>query len=168
MDIIGYKAFNKDLTNRYGKKFEVGEEYQTTGKISFGNDGNGFHFCKNIEDTLRYFDGVDNEVVIAEIIASGEMVINEDEYNGYYDMYSAEKIKIHRIIERKELVKMFILRITSEPRVCRFIQLFKLTEEEIKMFKLRYASSISIMDAIAYYQEGQKDVYEKRNKTKKK
>lgn len=169
MEIIGYKAFNKDLTNRYGRQFEVGEEYTTTGKISFGNDGNGFHFCKNIEDTLRYFDGVDGEVEIAEVIASGNMDKKEDEYNGYYDMYSAEKIKIRRIIERKELVKMFLFRITVERRVCRFIQLFKLTEEEIEMFKLRYASSITIMDAIAYYQEGQKDIYEKRsNKTKKK
>lgn len=168
MEIIGYKAFNKDLTNRYGKKFEVGEAYQTVGEISFGNDGNGFHFCKNIEDTLRYFDAIEGEVVVAEVIASGEMVKKEDEYNGYYDMYCSEKLKIHRIIERKELVKMFLLRITSEIRVRRFIQLFKLTEKEIEMFKLKYAHSITVMDAIAYYQEGKKDTYEKRNKVKQK
>jgi hypothetical protein len=168
MGIIGYKAFNVDLTNRYGEKFEVNKTYSTSGPISFGNKGNGFHFCKNIEDTLRYFDAVESEVVIAEVIGTNDIVTAEDEYNGYYDMYCARTIKIHRIIERKELVQMFLLRITSEPRVSRFIQLFKLTEEELEMFKLRYASSIQIMDAIAYYQEGKKDVYEKRNKVKEK
>ena len=53
--IYGYKCFNSDMTNRYGKKFELGKVYSTDGKVKFGNSGNGFHFCKNIEDTLRYF-----------------------------------------------------------------------------------------------------------------
>ena len=26
-EVVGYKAFNKDLTNRYGKKFEIGKIY---------------------------------------------------------------------------------------------------------------------------------------------
>ena len=167
MGLTGYKAFNKDLTNRYGRKFEVNKSYVTEGKISFGNNGNGFHFCRNIEDTLRYFDGVEDEVVIAEVIASGNMAVHEDEYNGYYDMYSAENIKIQRIIEREELVRMFLTTITSDQRVSRFIQLFKLTDEEIELFKLRYEGSIAILEAIAYYQENKKDVYEKRFNVKK-
>ena len=168
MEVKGYKAFNKGLTNRYGRKFEIGKQYSLDGKISFGNNGNGFHFCKNIEDTLRYFDGVDGEIEIAEVIGSGEIVTNEDEYNGFYDMYSAQRIKINRKIERQEIVNMFLTTITIEPRVVRFIQLFRLTEKEIEMFKLKYAGSIMIMDAIAYYQEGQKDVYEKKHKVKEK
>ena len=163
----GYKAFNKNLTNRYGKQFEIGKTYTTTGKVIFGNNGNGFHFCTNVEDTLRYFDGVD-EINITEVTSTGDVDIYNDEYNGYYDMYSAQNITIDRIIERKELVEMFLTTITSEPRVFRFIQHFKLTEEEIEMFKLKYASSIKIMNAIRYYQEGQKDVYEKQYKVKKK
>lgn len=168
MEVKGYKAFNKGLTNRYGRKFEIGKQYSLDGKISFGNDGNGFHFCKNIEDTLRYFDGVDGEIEITEVIGSGEIVTNEDEYNGFYDMYSAQRIKINKKIERQEIVNMFLTTITIEPRVVRFIQLFRLTEKEIEMFKLKYAGSIMVMDAIAYYQEGQKDVYEKRHKVKEK
>ena len=168
MEVKGYKAFNKGLTNRYGRKFEIGKQYSLDGKISFGNDGNGFHFCKNIEDTLRYFDGVNGKIEIAEVIGSGEIVTNEDEYNGFYDMYSAQRIKINRKIERQELVTMFLTTITIEPRVVRFIQLFRLTKKEIEMFKLKYASSIMVMDAIAYYQEGQNDVYEKRHKVKEK
>ena len=129
MEVKGYKAFNKGLTNRYGRKFEIGKQYSLDGKISFGNDGNGFHFCKNIEDTLRYFDGVDGKIEIAEVIGSGEIVTNEDEYNGFYDMYSAQRIKINRKIERQELVTMFLTTITIEPRVVRFNQLFRLTKK---------------------------------------
>ena len=168
MEVKGYKAFNKGLTNRYGRKFEIGKQYSVDGKISFGNNGNGFHFCKNIEDTLRYFDGVDGEVEIVEVIGTGEIVTNEDEYNGFYDMYAAKTITISKKIERKKLVNMFLTTITSELRVVRFIQLFRLTEKEIEMFKLKYAGSIMIMDAIAYYQEGQTDVYEKKHKVKEK
>ena len=168
MEVKGYKAFNKGLTNRYGRKFEIGKQYSVDGKISFGNNGNGFHFCKNIEDTLRYFDGVDGEVEIVEVIGTGEIVTNEDEYNGFYDMYAAKTITISKKIERKKLVNMFLTTITSELRVVRFIQLFRLTEKEIEMLKLKYAGSIMIMDAIAYYQEGQTDVYEKKHKVKEK
>lgn len=168
MEVKGYKAFNKGLTNRYGRKFEIGKQYSLDGKISFGNKGNGFHFCKNIEDTLRYFDGVDEEIEIAEVIGSGEIVTNEDEYNGFYDMYSAQRIKINKKIERQEIVNMFLTTITIEPRVVRFIQLFRLTEKEIEMFKLKYGGYLQIMNAIAYYQEGKKDVYKKRHKVKEK
>ena len=42
MVIKGYKAFDNGLINRYGKKFELEKTYTTEGKISFGNNGNGF------------------------------------------------------------------------------------------------------------------------------
>ena len=53
MEVIGYKCFNEDLTNSYGKKFAIGQIYITTGALKFGNNGNGFHLCKNIEDILN-------------------------------------------------------------------------------------------------------------------
>ena len=43
MEINGYKAFNKDRTNRYGKPFEEGKKYHARGSISFGNSGHGSH-----------------------------------------------------------------------------------------------------------------------------
>lgn len=164
MEIKGYKAFDNGLINRYGKKFEVEKTYTTNGEISFGNDGNGFHFCKNIEDTLRYFDAVESDVLIAEVTGSGDIAQYEDEYNGYYNMYSARTIRIDRIVDRKELVELFLTKITFEERVKRFIQLFKLTEEEIEMFKEKYKDSIRIINAIKYYQEGETDIYAKYNK----
>ena len=88
--IKGYKCFNKNLINRYGIPFEVGKTYKVDGNISFGNNGNGFHMCVNLEDTLRYFDGFNTEIDICEVIGDGNFVLFEDNYYGYYDMYSFE------------------------------------------------------------------------------
>ena len=61
-EIHGYKAFNKDKTNRYGRLFIDGETYQINEMPSFGNKGVGFHFCKRLEDTLRYFPAMKEEI----------------------------------------------------------------------------------------------------------
>ena len=74
MEIIGYKCFNKDLLNRYGKKFRLGKIYITEGSIKFGNSGNGFHLCKNMENTFRYFDAMNENVDICKVRASGVIV----------------------------------------------------------------------------------------------
>ena len=168
MQVKGYKAFNNGLINRYGTKFELEKTYTTNGKISFGNTGNGYHFCKNIEDTFRYFDVENDDIIVAEVTAFDDIVTHNDEYNGFYDMYSARSIRIDRIIDREELIEMFLNEITSEIRVKRFIQLYKLTKEEIEKFKLKYKNSIDILNTIAYYQEDKKNIYEKHNKSYKK
>lgn len=69
MEVLGYKCFNKDLTNSYGTIFEIGQIYTIQGDIKFGTKGNGFHMCKRLEDTLRYFDGIHNEVSICLVRA---------------------------------------------------------------------------------------------------
>ena len=168
MQVKGYKAFNNGLINRNGTKFELEKTYTTDGKISFGNTGNGYHFCRNIEDTFRYFDVENDDIIVAEVTAFDDIVTHNDEYNGFYDMYSARSIRIDRVIDREELIEMFLTQITSELRVKRFIQLYKLTAEEIERFKLKYYNSIDILNAICYYQEGKKDTYERSNKTYKK
>ena len=50
----GFKSFNLDRTNCYGKIFEEGKEYHCDGEIKFGPHGNGFHFAERLEDTIRY------------------------------------------------------------------------------------------------------------------
>ena len=96
----GYKAFNADLTNRYGVPFIEGGKYSVDGPAVFGNSGNGFHFCERLEDTLRYFDAMNDDVKIAEVIGSGKMVEANDEYYGYYDMFSATELEVIRILSR--------------------------------------------------------------------
>ena len=61
-EVKGYKAFNKDKTNRYGLPFTEGVTYKVGGDISFGNAGNGFHMCTHLSDVFRYFDAIDDVV----------------------------------------------------------------------------------------------------------
>ena len=105
MQVIGYKCFNEDLTNRYGINFEIGKIYSTKGEIKFGNVGNGFHFCKNIEDTFSYFDIFAQNVTVCIVREFGNIVEYEDEYNGYYNMYVSENIEILRELTREEIIQ---------------------------------------------------------------
>lgn len=106
--IKGYKAFNADLTNRYGIPFEEGKKYSVNGHAVFGNHGNGFHFCERLEDTLRYFDAMDGEVLFAEVVGSGDIVEYSDEYYGYYDMYAATEIEVLRVLTREDIINMYL------------------------------------------------------------
>ena len=157
MHYYGYKCFNKDLTNRYGNKFEIGKIYEKGENIKFGNDGHGFHFCKNLEDTLRYFPANEEEIAICYVRGFGNINTYEDEYYGYYDMYVSQKIEIIKKLTREEIIN-YALNLYSE-RAIRFIQLFKLNSEEIKLFKEKFKNDINVIKAILYYQLNDKDVY---------
>lgn len=157
MQVIGYKCFNEDLTNRYGINFEIGKIYSTKGEIKFGNVGNGFHFCKNIEDTFRYFDIFAQNVTVCIVRGFGNIVEYEDEYNGYYNMYVSENIEILRELTREEIIQTMLN--SNEIKVCRFIQTFKLTNEEIEMFKKRFSSYSIISKYIEYYQLNNKEIF---------
>lgn len=151
--IIGYKAFNKNFTNNYNQKFEVGKTYFCPGKIEYGVNGNGFHFCENIEDTLRFFNAMNEEIIICEVVGMGEILSYDDEYNGYYDMHVCSEIYISKVLSRDEIVNYFI----SQPkfRQERFIQGYKLTAEEISLF-----NSKQLTKTINYYQKNIKDAFE--------
>jgi hypothetical protein len=159
MIIKGYKAFNKDRTNRYKVPYIEGEIYRVEGPLSFGNNGNGIHFCKNLEDTLRYFPALTEEISIASVTSLEDVVEYYDDYYGYYDMYAARCIKIDKFLEREEIIKMYLN--ADERKVLRFIMSFKLTEDEKQLFKIAYNDNISIMRAIMYYQEKNIDTYTK-------
>lgn len=50
----------------------------------------------------------------------------------------------------------------NENRVLRFLQLFRLSENEIKLFKNKFKNNKRVLDVIDYYQYGIKDVYSKK------
>ena len=164
MEIHGYKTFHKGLKNRYGKQFLEKGIYTTSERLKFGNNGNGFHFCKRLEDTLRFFPAMEEPVDIAKITALGDVVLSEDDYYGYYDMYCTNKIRIDKVMQRDEIIRMYLH--LPDDRVIRFIQGFRLNPEEITLFRVRYGENERIQDAISYYQEGIKDVYENKEKRK--
>ena len=128
MEIKGYKAFNKDHTNRYGMPFEEGKDYHIDGPISFGNKGNGFHMCAHLSDVFRYFDPEDIDV--ASVIGSGEYVEGEDESwsEPYYEMYAVSDIHIEKFLSREEIIN--IIAQSSSSDVIKFFATFRPTEEE--------------------------------------
>ena len=128
MFIIGYKALNEDFTNRYGTKYEIGTIYQALGEIKWGNNGNGFHICTNFEECFRYVDS--NNFILTEVIGFGKLIKYDDEYNGYFDMYVCENMRIIRTISRKEIIEM--AKSLYEERLCKFISTFNKINEEFK------------------------------------
>lgn len=72
----GFKAFNKNMENQYGIKFEEGKIYTIPEHIILtkGTQGTGFHYTPNLEDTLRYVDGMIEEIKIASVTASKEII----------------------------------------------------------------------------------------------
>lgn len=157
--IRGYKCFNKGLINRYGLQFEVGKCYHTDGKIQFGNNGNGFHMCSNLEDTLRYFDN-EQEVDICEVIGFGNYHKVNDEYNGYFNLYAVENIYIKKLLTREEIIS-YALHL-NEMSIEHFLIFYKLTEEEKELFKKVFYSKERLLDLISYYQDNDKDVFARR------
>lgn len=164
MEIKGYKAFDKDGINRYGQEFLEDTHYHIDGKISFGNNGNGFHFCLRMEDTFRYFDSWSHDIDVAAVYGSGDIVEFNDEYYGYYDMYAASDLYVERFLSREEIIGHFLE--ANEFAVRRFVSSFRLTEEEIEVFKVTYADNINILNAISYYQEKDLDVYSRKSEQK--
>lgn len=149
--ILGYKSFSIDRKNIYGLIFEEGKKYHCTGEISFGTKGNGFHFAERLEDTIRYSGYSDKEILrdvsIARVIGSGTIIKSEDTYNEYFDMYSVSDLEIIKFLSREEIISLALN--LPETRMYRFVSLYRLTEEEIKLFQ---GKSHYVDTAIKYYQ----------------
>lgn len=157
MKVIGYKCFNKNLINRYGKKFSVGQIYIAYGSLKPGVNGNGFHMCKNIEDTFRFFDTENKDIQVCKVIGSGKIIIYNDEYNGYYDLCCVEKLEILKLLSREELINIGLS--LNELRALRFVSTLSLTFDETEKFKEQYKKYQKVLKAIAYHQENNKDIY---------
>ena len=107
--------------------------------------------CTNLEDTLRYFDAINNEVDIAMVTGFGEVNKYDDEYNDYFDMYATEYMTINHVLSRDEIID-YVLKLPPY-RVKRFISLFRLTDDEIELFKEKFYKDHMVIDAtIKYYQ----------------
>ena len=83
--MIGYKAFNKDLTCK-GFQYEIGQTYSIDESPILCE--RGFHFCKSIAETYLYYAMSEN-TRICKIEALGEVVTG-----GYVNKYCTNKIKI--------------------------------------------------------------------------
>ena len=160
-EVKGYKAFNIDKTNRYGVPFTEGVTYKVDGDISFGNTGNGFHMCTHLSDVFRYFDAIDDDVLVAEVIGRGERRKHNDEYEGYYDMYSVRELYIKRFMSREEVIARMLNAI--EPDVIKFIKTFKMTGDEKIDFLYQFRGNMKVIEHLLYYQYGYKKVFQEHD-----
>ena len=157
MEVVGFKAFNYDMSNNNGIIFEEKKVYEVDGKIKYGNGGNGFHFCKNLEDTLRYYNGMSKLIKIASVKGIGKIKESYDDYYGYYDLYVTNKLYVERIYTREEIINYIL---NKDPfYIERFLMGFKLTKEELEYFKMIFSDYSRIINTISYYQEGKINVY---------
>lgn len=156
----GYKIFDNKMANRYNFPMEVGKVYTATGPIKFGNNGNGFHYCKNLVDVFRYHDSKNPDgFIVTKVLGFGETKTYNDEYYGYYDMYVSRRIYIIKQLSREEIIKEVLTK--HEIEVLKFLTTFSLTPEEITLFKKYYSTSQRILNAISYYQEKDLNTYSK-------
>ncbi len=161
MEIKGFKTFDKDMRDCLGNKFEEGEIY------SSGGSSKGIHFCKRLEDSLRGYDALENDVIVAKVSSLGKVIQDEDEIYDYYDMYYTDLISIDKVLSRAEIILMY-LRMEPNARIKRFLSSFKLTEEEVALFRAlinnaEYPDPNIVRDidnTISYYQEGNTKVFE--------
>lgn len=146
----GYKAFNEDMTNCHGIQFAEKSVYEVTGEPIFGTHGNGIHFCGNLEDTFRYFNGLNKNILIAKVIGMGDVLESYDEYYGYYDLYVSNKIYIDYILSRKEIMDYILKK--DKISVLRFLMGYKLLDDEINLIIEKFGCYPSIIDTINQYQ----------------
>ena len=127
--IQGYKAFVKDgdtLYDRFGTEYHEGDLLHVSGNIRFHNKG--FHFCSHPEDTLRYVNAFDDDVVVAKVIGFGKVSEYQDEYYDYGGMFATSDLKILKVYSREELMEHELNYSYNLPR---FIEGYNLTLEEL-------------------------------------
>ena len=165
--IRGYKSFSSNGTNQAHEIMEAGKKYHCDGIIKYNK--NGYHLATNFEDTIAFSDIVDSDgnsndlhdVIIAEVIGSGDIDKVSDmyaNYYGYFDMYACSDIEIVRFIPREELMKMALE--LNNVRMERFVSYLKMSSEELKLFQ---GYNIRVDAAIEYYHNNNKSIYEIKN-----
>ena len=157
-EIIGYKSVDKNYKDISGNILEENKIYHVDGNVIYGNGGNGYHFAKKLEDTLRYQLSDEDFLTrpnIAKVVGFGDIVESFDEYYGYYELYAAESIKILKYLKEDEIIA-YALKL-NETRMLRFVSLYRLNSDEIKLFKNKY---LSVDLALLYYQMKIYNTYE--------
>ena len=159
----GYKCFNSNFTNNSNELIKPNTTYVLQDKLKIKK--NGFHFCKRLEDTLRYFDGLKEDIIICKVKALGDIIWYEDNYYDYYDIGCTNKIYISNPLSREEIMSYADNLIDT--RFIRFIQEYKLTKEEKEYFKNKYINNRLVINYLKYYQEDDLEVFEREYNNRK-
>ena len=163
MEKEGFKSFDKNFKSFNDIIMEPNKIYEIDGEIKYHK--HGYHFASRLEDTLRYVNGLEEEVKLCKIKALGLIDWYDDEYYGYYDLGCTNKIYIDKLLTREEIID-YALNL-HEQRLLRFIQGYKLTKEELELFKSIYKRKENVLNFISYFQEKDYDVFKKKYTLKK-
>lgn len=159
--VNGFKAFNEDMTNRYGQKFEEGKIYQIPKgtELSTGNNGTGIHFSPNLEDCFHFVDAINFPCKVARVSALGRVLTFNDsfEYYGFYDLSATDKLRIDHIMTREEIMDHMLT--TPGANLLTFIRDYKLEDEEARRILETFPNNHQIALAINYYHNGDKETY---------
>ena len=93
--MIGYKFMESDMTCN-GFQYEIGKEYSLKGELEICE--NGFHFCENTFDCLKYYDNIEGDKRLFLVEALDEVITDNNKS-------VTNKIKI--VEEIKDIVKFF-------------------------------------------------------------
>ena len=93
--VIGYKAFNNDMTCMNKFQYEIGKTYTINDEIILCQSG--FHFCMIPIDVLKYYKDKNNKFAI--IKATGKIVHD-------YDKSVCSQITIEKLITLDELYNL--------------------------------------------------------------
>ncbi len=142
--IKGFKAFNKGLITRQGNKLELYKLYEIKEEPLFMS--RGYHMCKCIEDTLRYFDC--NDIDICEVEGYPKYEEYIDEYAGSEEMYSCQKILLTKLLTKEEIIEE--AKQMNMFRFAKFLLFYPLTLEQQKYFMEKYINDNWILSKLIY------------------
>lgn len=151
--VQGYKAYKKGLINQLGEKHEIGQVYSIPG---FSHSNEGLCFSRNIEDTLRYYNGLEEELDIALVEGIGEI---HEFYDDYYETTSLAPAGLRplRVLSRTEIID-YALRL-DEARMCKMIAGYRFNDGELILFEDK---GEKVNDYIDFYQRGDRGAFTKR------
>ncbi len=155
--MIGYKAFNGDGTNRYGKKFEINEKYHEDGEIlaRFGNTGRGYYYCTRLADVFRFFDDKE-EIKVGVIEASGTIDHCIDEYYDY-EIFACSDIKLLKYLNRKEILNLLLLE--GHSSIDKAIRTYKFNDEEKDVILDNVRGDFQLIKSVLWYCYDKKDIF---------
>lgn len=93
--IRGFKGFDKDLKCR-GFQYEIGKDYEQEGKAKCCE--NGFHFCENPLDVLRYYSPSDSRYCEVEGYGNVDQA-NEDSKLATSHIHISAEIGLYGLIK---------------------------------------------------------------------
>lgn len=151
--IRGYKAYKKGLINQFGEQHEIGQIYETDDIIY---EKKGFYFCPYLEDTLRFYNGLEEDIDIAIVEGYGRI---REFYDSYYDIASIAStgLRVLSVLTREEIIN-YALKL-NELRMCKFLAGYRLSPEEIELFKNK---GERVTSYIEFYQQGNQDAFVRR------